>query len=139
LLEMTLDQTLGNWFHFIKLIHHIKNWLTAKSVQNWLTYFIVFLSGLCKRKSLWNQEDDGHKRFENHLYKWNPLLRLNKLQFRTQQWEKWNRKNTGERTKPEVKRRKSVLETRTILQFTIQQKENGVKLMKSGIFWMVGA
>jgi hypothetical protein len=25
LLEMTLDQTLGNWFHFIKLIHHIKN------------------------------------------------------------------------------------------------------------------
>jgi hypothetical protein len=28
--EVTLDQTLGNWYHFIKPIHHIKNLLTVK-------------------------------------------------------------------------------------------------------------
>jgi hypothetical protein len=28
--EVTLDQTPGNWYHFIKLIHLIKNLLTVK-------------------------------------------------------------------------------------------------------------
>jgi hypothetical protein len=28
--EMTLDQTLGNWYHFIKPIHHMKNLPTVK-------------------------------------------------------------------------------------------------------------
>jgi hypothetical protein len=30
IVEVTLDQTLGNWYHFIKPIHHIKNLLTVK-------------------------------------------------------------------------------------------------------------
>jgi hypothetical protein len=29
-IEVTLDQTLGNWYHFIKPIHRIKNLLTVK-------------------------------------------------------------------------------------------------------------
>jgi hypothetical protein len=29
-LEVTLDQTLGNWSHFIKPIHRIENLLTVK-------------------------------------------------------------------------------------------------------------
>jgi hypothetical protein len=28
--EVTLDQTMGNWYHFIKPIHRIKNLLTVK-------------------------------------------------------------------------------------------------------------
>jgi hypothetical protein len=28
--EVTLDQTLGNWYQFIKPIHRIKNLLTVK-------------------------------------------------------------------------------------------------------------
>jgi hypothetical protein len=30
MIEMTLDQTFGNWCHFIKPIHRIKNLLTVK-------------------------------------------------------------------------------------------------------------
>jgi hypothetical protein len=30
LIEGSLDQTLGNWYHFIKPIHRIKNLLTVK-------------------------------------------------------------------------------------------------------------
>jgi hypothetical protein len=44
-IEATLDQTLGNWFHFIKPTHRIKNLLTVK-------YFILLLLpslvGCCK-------------------------------------------------------------------------------------------
>jgi hypothetical protein len=29
-IEETFDQTLGNWYRFIKPIHHIKNLLTVK-------------------------------------------------------------------------------------------------------------
>jgi hypothetical protein len=29
-IEVTLDQTLGNWYHFMKPIHRIKNLLTVK-------------------------------------------------------------------------------------------------------------
>jgi hypothetical protein len=29
-IEVTLDQILGNWFHFIKPTHRIKNLLTVK-------------------------------------------------------------------------------------------------------------
>jgi hypothetical protein len=41
-IEVTLDQTLGNWYHF-KPIHRIKNLLTVKYL---LSYFIaiIFLS-----------------------------------------------------------------------------------------------
>jgi hypothetical protein len=47
---VTLDQTLGNWCHFIKPIHRIKNLLTMNQLLNAVSYFIViiFLSGLCK-------------------------------------------------------------------------------------------
>jgi hypothetical protein len=45
--EVTSDQTLGNWYHFIKPSHHIKNLLTVKQLLNVVYYFIVtvFLSG----------------------------------------------------------------------------------------------
>jgi hypothetical protein len=48
--EESLDQTLGNWYHFIKRIHRIKNLLTVKQLLNVVSYSIViiFLSGLCK-------------------------------------------------------------------------------------------
>jgi hypothetical protein len=29
-IEVTLEQTLGNWYHLIKTIHRIKNLLTVK-------------------------------------------------------------------------------------------------------------
>jgi hypothetical protein len=29
-IEVTLEQKLGNWYHFIKRTHRIKNLLTAK-------------------------------------------------------------------------------------------------------------
>jgi hypothetical protein len=46
MIEMTLDQTLGNWYHFIKLVHGIKNLLTVKYLLNAVSYFVVinFLS-----------------------------------------------------------------------------------------------
>jgi hypothetical protein len=49
-IEVTLDYTVGNWYHFIKPIHRIKNLLTVKQLLNVVSYFIViiFLSGLCK-------------------------------------------------------------------------------------------
>jgi hypothetical protein len=47
--QVTLDQTLGNWYHFIKPIHRIKNLLAVNQLLNAVSYFIfVFLSGLCK-------------------------------------------------------------------------------------------
>jgi hypothetical protein len=48
-IEVTLDQALGNWYHF-KPIHRIKHLLTVKYLLNAVSYFIViiFLSGLCK-------------------------------------------------------------------------------------------
>jgi hypothetical protein len=49
-IEVTLDQTLGNWYHFIEPIHRIKNSLTVKKLRNVACYFIaiILLSGLCK-------------------------------------------------------------------------------------------
>jgi hypothetical protein len=48
--EVGLDQTLGNWYHFIKPIHRIKNLVRVKKLLNAVSYFVViiFLSGLCK-------------------------------------------------------------------------------------------
>jgi hypothetical protein len=48
-IEVTLDQTLGNWYQFIKPIHRIKNLLTLKYLLNAVSCFsvIIFLSGLC--------------------------------------------------------------------------------------------
>jgi hypothetical protein len=45
---VTLDETLGNWSHFLKPVHRIKNSLTVKQLLNSVSYFIVinFLSGL---------------------------------------------------------------------------------------------
>jgi hypothetical protein len=49
-IEVTLDQTLGNWCHFIKPNHRIKNLLTVKQLLNVASCFIViiFLAGLFK-------------------------------------------------------------------------------------------
>jgi hypothetical protein len=44
-IEVTLYQTLGNWYHFIEPILRIKNLLTVKYILNVVSYFIV-LSGL---------------------------------------------------------------------------------------------
>jgi hypothetical protein len=41
--EVTLDQTLGNWYHFIKPIHHSKNLLTVKQLLIVVYYFIVIV------------------------------------------------------------------------------------------------
>jgi hypothetical protein len=48
--EVTVDQKLGNWYHFVKPTHHIKHLLTVTQLQNVSSYFIViiFSSGLCK-------------------------------------------------------------------------------------------
>jgi hypothetical protein len=45
-IEVTLDQILGNWCHFIKPIHRI----TVKELLNVVSYFVVIiiLRGLCK-------------------------------------------------------------------------------------------
>jgi hypothetical protein len=50
MIEITLDQTQGNWYHFIKPSHRIKDLLTVKWLLNVVSYFIViiFLGGLCK-------------------------------------------------------------------------------------------
>jgi hypothetical protein len=45
-IEVTLDQTLGNWYHFIKPIHRIKNLLTAKKLLNVVSTRILLLSFL---------------------------------------------------------------------------------------------
>jgi hypothetical protein len=49
-IEVTLDQILRKWHHFIKPFRRIKNLLTVKPLLNAVSYFIVivFLSGLCK-------------------------------------------------------------------------------------------
>jgi hypothetical protein len=39
--EVTLDQTLGNLYHFIKPIHRFKNLLTVKQLLNAVTYFVI--------------------------------------------------------------------------------------------------
>jgi hypothetical protein len=51
MMEVTLDQTLGNWYHFIKPTNRIKDLQTMKQLLNAVSYFIViiFPSGLCKR------------------------------------------------------------------------------------------
>jgi hypothetical protein len=41
-IEVTSHQTLGNWYHFIKPIHRIKNLLTVKYLLNAMSYFITF-------------------------------------------------------------------------------------------------
>jgi hypothetical protein len=48
--EVSLDQIMGNWYHFFKPIHRIKNLLTVKEMLNVVPYFIaiIFLKGLCK-------------------------------------------------------------------------------------------
>jgi hypothetical protein len=72
--EVTSDQALGNWYHFIKPIHCIKNLLTVKWLLNVVFYFIIIsLSGLCKPlfyragqgalgMSLWNQVGQWSKK-----------------------------------------------------------------------------
>lgn len=45
MLEVTLDQKLGNWYHFIKPIHHIKNLLTVSLLLG-ITEFLVFVGRL---------------------------------------------------------------------------------------------
>jgi hypothetical protein len=40
-IEVTLDQTLGNWCHFIKPSHRIKNLLTVKQSLNAVSYFLL--------------------------------------------------------------------------------------------------
>jgi hypothetical protein len=68
--EVTLDYTLGNWYHFIKAIQHIKNLLTLKQLLNVVSYFIVtiFIRVLCKPvswrifsqgRSVWNKVRSG--------------------------------------------------------------------------------
>jgi hypothetical protein len=42
-IEVTLDRTLGNWYHFIKPIDRFKNLLTIKCLPNVVSYFIVFI------------------------------------------------------------------------------------------------
>jgi hypothetical protein len=37
-IEVTSDQTSGNWYHFIKPIHRIKHLLTVKHLLNVLFY-----------------------------------------------------------------------------------------------------
>jgi hypothetical protein len=41
--EVTLDQTLENWYHFIKPIDGIQNLLRAKQLLNAVSYFIVVI------------------------------------------------------------------------------------------------
>jgi hypothetical protein len=42
-MEVTLDQTPGNWCHFIEPIHRIENVLTVKQLLNTVSYFnIIF-------------------------------------------------------------------------------------------------
>jgi hypothetical protein len=80
-IEVTLDQTLGNWYHFIKPIHRNKNLLIVKYLINVVSCFIIFLSGLQSAilrnafymvgqgalgLSLWNQGGSGLKKFGNH-------------------------------------------------------------------------
>jgi hypothetical protein len=71
-IEVTLDQILRKWHHFIKPFRRIKNLLTVKPLLNAVYYFIVFLSGLCKPlfcekealgMSSWNQGSGGPKHF----------------------------------------------------------------------------
>jgi hypothetical protein len=50
-IEVALDQTLENWYCYIKPIHLIKHLLTVKQFLNVVYYFVViiFLSGLFKQ------------------------------------------------------------------------------------------
>jgi hypothetical protein len=54
--EVTSDQTWGNWYHFIKPIHRIKNLLKAKWLLNVVSYFvgIIFLSRVAQTAILKN-------------------------------------------------------------------------------------
>jgi hypothetical protein len=45
-IAVTSHHTLGNWYHFIMLIHHIKNLLTAKKSLNLVSFLLLLPSSV---------------------------------------------------------------------------------------------
>jgi hypothetical protein len=52
-IEVTVEQALGNWYHFIKPIHSLKNFLKVKQLLIWYLILLLlsFLMGCANRYS----------------------------------------------------------------------------------------
>jgi hypothetical protein len=82
-IEATLDETFGNWYHFIKPTHRIRNLLTVKQLLNAVSYYLpqwtvqtaVLKNALYRveqgalEMSLWNQVGGGPEKFGNHWFR----------------------------------------------------------------------
>jgi hypothetical protein len=87
-IEVTLDQILGNWYHFIKPTHRIKNFLTVKLLLNVVLCSLVGCGTL--RMSLWNQGGGGPKKFGNQCFR-RTFLDFVLINFKSGMfaWHKW--------------------------------------------------